>query len=323
MTTAAPAAPKTPAAPGDKPGGAAPDPKAGAATPPAPGATPAGAKPGEAAAKPAESAIDKAMRKYKLKIDGQEIEKEFSDEQIQANLQKALAADKRMEEHHKMRMSMEQFLDALKKDPVAVLQHPMLGHDFRKLAEEYLWKIIEDQNLDPKERELRQTREELRKRDEVEKTRVEKENQTRQAELRKSYSQEYEKDIMSALEASGLPKTPHTVKRIAHYLHEGLVLGRNLKAADVVPLVQEDYQNEIKHILGATNGDILSLVGEEVARKIREADLARMKVGGANPPPPANSDGANPGSGEGSAKKVSITKDQFREKMEKIKKGEL
>jgi len=52
---------------------------------------------------------------------------EVSENELLSGYQRAKAAQKRFDEAAKMRKQNEQFINLLKKDPVKVLSHPILG----------------------------------------------------------------------------------------------------------------------------------------------------------------------------------------------------
>lgn len=97
--------------------------------------------------------------------------------------------------------------------------------------------------------------------------------------LQEAYSQEYDRKITEALSFSGLPKTPITVRRMTELMSKNLEHGLDREAKDLVQLVKEDYLNENKERLDQTNGDgLLSLLGDDIANKIRKSDLAKLKA---------------------------------------------
>lgn len=225
---------------------------------------------------------DGSKRKYKLKVDGQEFEEEIdlSDEEaIKRHLQMSKAAQKRMSEAAKARREAEQFIHTLKTNPRKVLTDPNLGVDFRKLAEEYLAEQLEAEMLTPEQRRLREVEAKLREREEQDKARAEEEQAKQLEQLRAQYAQDYDKTISEALQTEGLPKTPKTVKRMAELMYKNLDMGLELEPKQLVSIVREDYINEIKELFSSADGEtLLKLLGDDVAKKIRKTDLARLKT---------------------------------------------
>jgi len=103
-----------------------------------------------------EAAVEKAqeeIRKLKLKIDG--IEQEYSEEDVIKMAQMSAAAQKRFQEAAATRKQSEEFLNALKTDPLSVLSHPDIGVDVKKFAEDFLLKELEKAEMSPEQHPAR------------------------------------------------------------------------------------------------------------------------------------------------------------------------
>lgn len=255
-------------------------------------------------------------KKYKVKVN--DVEEEVSEEDLVAGYQTRKASDAKFQEAAGLRKQAEQFVHLLKTDPVKLLTHPALGHDMRKLAEEYLGKQLQEELMDPKDKEIRDIKAKLAEHEEIKKA-AEKEEQDKQANVvKEKYIGDYTKDIVSALEASGLPKSEVSVRRMAYYIYAGLKHGVNLPATNAAELVKQDYIKEQQALYGALDGDILlQLLGPEIAKKIRKYDVEKLKAGGAT----KVSTGVELKNNETPAKKKTLTKDQWKEKMNAIREG--
>lgn len=265
---------------------------------------------------PPPTAPEPAPNLHKVKVDGAEMEIPY-DELIR-DYQTRKASDKAFREGAQARKEAEQLVLMLKNDPISVLKDPRLGHDVRKLAEEYLAAQIGDELMDPKDRELRDLKKWKQDQDDAKaneaKTAKEKEN----AELTAHYTQEYSTAIVDVLQAGGLPKTPTCVKRMAYYMNEGLKRNLDLSPKDVVGLVRDDFIAEQRELYGNSDGDtLLSLLGEDVAAKIRKHDLSRLKQSGsitaASKAPRASREAPKEAKG--------ISKDEWRERMKEYTRG--
>lgn len=255
---AAPAAPLAPAAGGDLKDGAAP------------------------AAPPASGAAAAADRKRKYKVDGAEVEVDLADEKaLETWIQKGLAADKRFTEASKYRKDSEALLAALQRNPMAVLERiaKMTGGDPRKIVEDWLYKNhVQLEGLSPEERQRELDRRELEERRTGDKQREEQAKTQKYQEAVSAYRGHYEKEVIAALQEGGLPRTPRTVERMAHYILDARKAGVKLGAKDVLPLVRQDYEQEFRELMGPMNADVLAtLLGDGVLKKLRDHDLAKMK----------------------------------------------
>lgn len=267
---------------------------------------------------PHESAMAAAERKFKVKING--AEQEVGEKELLEGYQTRKAADEKFREAAMTRKQAEDFINLLRQDPAKVLTDPRLGIDARKFAEDFLLKQLEDEMLDPKEKELRKYKKQLEEYEQSQKAAKEEQEKARTAELTAKYTEDFTKDITTALSSSGLPKTEHTVKRMAYYMHQGLKRGMDLKAGDVVDLVKNDYINEQKSLYSSLDGEsLLSILGPEIADKIRKHDLSRLKSPQSGLRTP---DKQAPSDRESSKPNPKMSKDSWREKMERIKRGE-
>lgn len=224
---------------------------------------------------PVES-IQEQAKKFKVKVNGADME--VDEAELIAGYQTRKAADEKFREAAMSRKQAEEFIHMLQVNPLKVLQDPRLGHDARKLAEEFLMSQYEEESMDPRDRELRDAKAQLQSIEE-EKKRIQAEQEEAQnAELVEKYQHDIQGQIISTLESSGLPKSPHTVKRMAYYMHQGLVRGMNISAQDVVSLVKNDYIQEQKSLFGSLDGELLlQMLGDDVATKIRKHDISKLK----------------------------------------------
>ncbi len=115
---------------------------------------------GDSSGNAVKDAAAEAMRKHKVKVDGQEIE--VDEEELKRGYAHQKAANKKLQEGLRAKKQAEDFVKLLKTDPLKVLKDPRIGHDVRKLAEEYLASQLEDELLDPREKELRTYKEKLK-----------------------------------------------------------------------------------------------------------------------------------------------------------------
>lgn len=298
------------------------DPKANAN-----GAQPGAGTPPENGAAAVKAATDAAVKKYrflsveesgekevtladilkdhkeKILEDGQE--REISWDELKKGYQARQVSAKRFEEAARVMKNAQRFIQMLKEDPAKVLPH--LGIDVDQWVKDRMLKRIELANMTEEQRKVHDMTEKMKAMEDEKRQRADAETAAKEAELRKHFDTEYSKDIIGALEAVALPRTPSTIKRIAYYLHQGVVRGIKLTAAQVAPLVKADYQREMQELFGALpEKELLNVVGEDFAGKIRKVDLARLQPGGGGTPPP----GAPPAPAE---PKPKMTMEEWRE----------
>ncbi len=233
---------------------------------------------------------------WKLKVDGAEVDFDATDEEaVKRAVQKAHAADKRMNEASMTRKQAERFIELLKTNPRAVLEHPALGVDIKSLAEKVIWENMQAAAKTPDERAREAERSEL---EELRKDKARRDADTKQSErdqLKEKYRQDWSQKFQSELEKAGLPKSDWTLTRMASYMRQALSKGhKHVQPGDVVEFVREDWQSAQREMFGQLDGDaLLEVLGDDTAEKVRKAQLARFQ-GKANEPEKAESDQKEP-----------------------------
>lgn len=237
--------------------------------------------PSEVSEKKIEEEVKKEIRKHKLKINGQE--REYTEEEVIRKAQLAEAADEKFKSASEKMQQMERFIEALRTNPKAVLSHPDLGINMRELAEEYLTEEVKRELMSPEERELNELREFKRKQDEAsersKKEEMTKAQKQQMEQLQQRQRDQFDKQISDVLNKSNLPKTPYTVKRVAEVLYNAVSKGYELDVATAVDMVKENYLGDIQSMFGSLDGDnLLGVLGNDIAKKIRQHDLNRLKA---------------------------------------------
>jgi Txe/YoeB family toxin of Txe-Axe toxin-antitoxin module len=234
-----------------------------------------------AVAEAKEEARKEAERRLKLKINGQE--REYTEAEVIRRAQMAESADEKFKKASEMQRQAEQFIEALKTNPLAILTHPEMGINFREIAEQYLGEHVRKEMMDPVERELEELREFKRQQEEgrrqLEEEQMTAQQRAEQEKLRQQTAQYYDRKITEVLKATNLPKTPNTIKRVAEVLKNAVNNGYELDVETAVDLVNEDYRNDVSSLFGSLEGDaLISALGEDLVKKIRTHDIARMKA---------------------------------------------
>lgn len=233
--------------------------------------------------------IKKQLKKLKLKVDGKEFEEEVNlddDEYLTKQFQLAKAAQKRMSEKAELEKEIHHFLTELRKNPRKVLSDPNLGVDIKAIAAQIIEEEIANAQKSPEqlekekiEAELRALKEEREK--EREESRVKELNRLQEQEF-----QRYDMLVSDALEKSDLPKTPFVVKKMADYMLLGLEKGLSLEPKDVIDLIRDDIQGDIKEMFSVMPLEVVEqIIGKEIIDKLRKKRVAAAKQ---TPPPPVN-----------------------------------
>jgi hypothetical protein len=235
----------------------------------------------------------KRLKELKLKIDGQEyVEKlpfEIDDdpkqvEWMKRNLQMSKVAQKRMQEQAQLQKEVEMFIQELRANPKKLLSDPSLGIDVKKLVQEIIDEDLANAQKSPEQLDREKLENELKSIKE-EREREKQEMQERQFQLyQEQEMQRYDRDITDALTKSSLPKSPYVVKKMADYLLLALENGVDATAESILPLVEQEVQEDIKAMFAASPDDVLEkLIGKDVITKMRKNTLKKA------PPQPVKS----------------------------------
>lgn len=225
------------------------------------------------------SQVQALKEKFKLVVDGEEIEEEVDwndKEGMKKRLQLAAAAKKRMTEAVEAKRKAFEIVKAFENDPESMLAR--MGPKGREIAEKYLVKQLQDEMLSPEEKELRDLKAYRESKEKEELTKKEQEQLGVQQKREMEYAQQFQTTIITALEKSGLPKTPELVKRMAATMQKNLEYGLELTPEDLVMEVKSDLTKIVKSIIGDSDGDsLIGLLGDDVAKKIRQSDIRKLQ----------------------------------------------
>ena len=217
------------------------------------------AKPAAEMSKKEQKELAKQLKKFKLKVDGQDIEEEIDlndEEGLKKHLQMSKAAQKRMQEATELRKAAEQFIDTLRTNPRKVLTDPNIAVDLKKLAQEIINEEIENAAKSPEQLEKERLQREL----EELKERYKKDEEDRKSkELERLQAEQEEKlqiGIEEALKTGDLPKTTYTVRKMAEIMLIALENNIDLSPKDVVPILKKQMQTDIKELIGASSDEV-------------------------------------------------------------------
>lgn len=219
--------------------------------------------------------VKNMIRKFKLKVDGKEVEREIdlSDEEFLKNqLQLAEVSRKRMQENAEMKKLFEQEIGRLqnKEELWKVMQE--LGHNPDDLVREYMEERIKEQEMSPEEKERIKLQKEIEEYRKKEKELREQAEKAQMSKLEQEAAMQLDEEIDQALSANtSLPKTPFVVKRIADTLLWAINNGhKDATVEDVVPVVENEISREM--------GDYFdSLPEEALERVVRKKNLERLR----------------------------------------------
>lgn len=219
-----------------------------------------------------EEEIEALVEEFKVKVNGKEkvvkLDMKNRDE-VAKKIQMAEAAQESMQKAAEYEKQMKELLDTLKSDPKRLLKEMQM--DPNELAANWLEEFVKEQEMSPEEKEKQAMRQEL----EQLRQKIQKEEQAKKEIEEQKALQEamvnLDNEIAEALKASSkLPKTPYVTKRISEALYWAINNGYDVKANDVIPMVENEIKQEIQQLMEQLPNEILEeLVGKKTLERMR------------------------------------------------------
>jgi hypothetical protein len=247
------------------------------------------AEPSEESVKPKAQAAPKAAPEAKseapkpkpqvIEVDGEKL----TLAEIKQLREKAKGADQKFREAAEAKKQVESFMERFQQDPLSILQDKRLPINQRELAEKMLLASLEEEMLTPEQRKLREYESKL-KEFETKEQQVAREREERETEQRKEMKrQEISQMFAKAMESTPLSKDPETaamaMRDMAMMLRAAKERGIEVSAEDLAQHAQAKYQKAMYSLANQLEGeDLIGFLGEDVVKKIRKADLARLKA---------------------------------------------
>lgn len=248
--------------------------------------------PNQPAQEPAEAAPRKLPTPVKLKFKGKEESVDDLDA-LARWAQMGRGATEVFEQAKKLREEAEAKASRLEKlkggsleDRLALLTET-LGDEEAALQfmEEALYaKRIAPQQLTPEQRQLQEMQRKLQAY-ESEKAQAAKAKQEAELEAQAdAIAQQYAKtaaDVMQKL-GWGPELAPLVLREMLPYAEQALEAGMEPVSEDIIGMFMQDQQAKLSNFVKQLDGDkLLRFLGDDVANKIRKADLARLRGGSA------------------------------------------
>lgn len=237
--------------------------------------------------------------KETIKIDGKDVDIAFKNKQeLLAEIQKGRASGKRFEESAKARkeaealhaeaMKAKQEADELRAkygdntlqaaiDQAIRSGDPERIRQAREVMENQLAGLIRRDMMDPKERALEQER---HRREAAEKQiqdyRTKEEKAAHEAQVN-HFRQEFTTTIIGALENGQVPNTDWTSAIMANLMRHNMQKGFKLTPEALAEKTKSVIMGQVTGLLGKATGDQLISWFPDLIKKVRAADLARIK----------------------------------------------
>ena len=224
--------------------------------------------------------------KEKLKINGKE--REISYDEMKRLASMSAASDERFKSAKQMSDEAKQLKSAFESGNIveALGKLGKSPKEIRTMLEDHLLDFLEQDSLDPKEKELRDLKKfkeqaekeqaDLRKRSDDEKMSKEVERQRLSLE----------NELVGAIKDSNLPKNTMVFQKVAREMESALINGYEMKASEAVKIVEQELIEEYSALLPhlgaerlkkALGKDMLKLLQEEQVRAVKESEPSFAK----------------------------------------------
>jgi hypothetical protein len=229
-----------------------------------------------------EEEVKEMLREYTLKVNGKEYLRKIdlsNDDELQKELQMALAGRQAMQKLAESERAHKSDLERWTKNPKAGLSE--LGIDPVQFAAQVIEDYLAESAKSPEEIEAEKRASEFQRiREENERLKKEAEERVRQAEMAK-VEKELENDILSALDGDPeLPSSPEVIAKVADNMLWAMQNGwEDVTAADVLPTVKQELQNQFRSIAGSlkSNAALKALLGDDILNNLREERVQQAK----------------------------------------------
>lgn len=283
--SAAPAAPSSSPAPSSEPSSA---PQSAASASPAPETTP---KPNAAPEPKPEP------RRLKLKVSGEE--REVDEETAVRWAQKGMAADAAFQKAAEERRAFESAKQKLKSPKVEERLEAMkdLGYsdeEIREFAVNLIQREVEREQMDPKDRRIRELEAQQQKIEAERKAAEERQTTEHREAQTKAAAEHFNKSIVPALQKVEVPVTETTVGLVAKFMQDiaqgaaeaGVAVDVNDLVADAAEMAKQELQTFTKATVGKLKGgDLVKFIGMDAAHEIRRWFVEQHKAKAASGQP--------------------------------------
>lgn len=222
----------------------------------------------------------KADELYEVKVNGQL--KKYTLDQLRSKAGLSDAAMEKFEKASEMSKKSEAFKDSLKKDFLTALMDPELGltkDQIRSRFESwYKENFIDPETMTDEQKELRDLKKYKEQKAKEEEERAEKERLANEEQLESHAREQLQKDIIQALDTSGLPKSRFTVSRMAYWMRQNLSKGFDAPTEVIIQQVKDERAQIVSDLISnSTAEQIVETLGEELINKLRKYDVERLK----------------------------------------------
>jgi hypothetical protein len=216
-----------------------------------------------------------------LKINGKE-KKISSWAEWERYAAREMSAEDRFQDAQKMKSEAEQIKQLLDKgDILEILRKKGLDQDgIKKVLSDVVQRVVEDEELDPRDRKLKEYEEKERKiKEAAEKEAAENEQKEKLTKVQ-AQAKKYVEEISESADRLGLVADPMLLSKVAHELKSAYEEGVEISVDDAVRLVRDQFVSEFSDYVRKLPLELKrEIFGEESIKELQNAMLAGAKAG--------------------------------------------
>ena len=230
----------------------------------------------------------KAIAKFKVKVDGEELE--VDENELKRSYAHAKAAAKRMEEASEMRKSyqrqiqiaegFEKWIDNVKSNPEALFSlAEQLGLDVDDIAMRRAAERLKYEYMDESERRAFDNERELSRYKQLEQQQQERQRQEAEQQYIAKARETVESEFVDFFTEQGVKPTPTMLARIAELKLGAAAAGRSLSMADAYKRVAAEQQKARLELFANLSDDDIKSLPKESLQKLRQQDMRQYNAG--------------------------------------------
>jgi small-conductance mechanosensitive channel len=222
-----------------------------------------------------------AAETFEVKVNGKSVK--MTREELIANASMSHAAQQRFEEAARTRKQVDRIINTAKNNPIQALMDPELGlskDQIRDAFEKwYTQEFIEPETLTPEQKRAKDMERELERYRQSEKEALEKARREQEDKLTATQRDYLQKQIIDAMEKSGLPKTKFFAQRMAFYMRENLKRGWEAPIELIASQVNKERQEMLSDLVESADYATLKKVfGEGMINKLHRGSLEEIRT---------------------------------------------
>jgi len=230
----------------------------------------------------------KALAKFKVKVDGQEME--VDENELKRSYAHAKAAAKRMEEASEMRKSyqrqiqiaegFEKWIDNVKSNPEALFSlAEQLGLDVDDIAMKRAAERLKYEYMDENQRRAYDNERELSRYKQLEQRQAEMQRQQAEQQYIAKARETVESEFVDFFTEQGIKPTPTMLARIAELKLGAAAAGRSLSMADAYKRVSAEQQKARLDLIANLSDEDIKSLPKESLQKLRQTDMRQYNAG--------------------------------------------